>query len=194
MTVRKINSIVVATALILGGGFAGLLLFPGLKDLHRRRAEINLKVEEVKQHQSELGSVSELYGEIVALGRRTSDYRKELPAERQFGEFLGALSDALRRVGVEQGIVQPRTEERIEPTRIPAEMRLTQATRILPVQVSFDGNFGQAFEFLRAVEELPRLSHVQALDISNDEHSPSHVHVDLTLMTYYFPDEEGTKL
>ncbi|HUN82442.1 MAG TPA: type 4a pilus biogenesis protein PilO [Phycisphaerae bacterium] len=194
MTVRKINSIVVAGALILGGGFAGLLLLPGLKDLHRRRAEINQKAEEVRQHQTELGSVSELYGEIMALGKRTSDYRKELPAERQFGEFLGALSDALRRVGVEQSVVQPRSEERLEASRIPSNMKLAQATRILPVQVSFDGNFGQTFDFLRAVEELPRLSHVQSLEISNDEHSPSHVHVDLTLMTYYFPDDEGTKL
>src|SRR5205814_450922 len=102
------------------------------------------------------------------------NYRTRLPADRQFGEFLRSLSDELRRLGVEQNTVQPRAEEHLEATLLPADLKVAGATRILPVQVSFDRNFSQLFEFLKSVEDLPRLSHVESIDITNDEHSPSH--------------------
>lgn len=194
MSIGKLNTMIVGGAIALSGLFVAALLLPGLKELRRRRTEIAEKVEEMKAHQAQLGSVSDLYDEIVTLDKRTNAYRKQLPAERQFGEFLRAISDELRHVGVDQNIVQPRTEERLELTRLPTDLKAAGATKILPVQVSFDSTFTQAFEFLKAVEELPRLSHVESIDITNDEHSPSHVHAEITLITFYYPEEDAPRL
>lgn len=190
MTIRKLNTLVVITMLSITGLFVGALLVPGLKELQRRRAEIHERVEEVKTTQAHIGHVSDIYTEITALDQRTCNFRTRLPADRQFGEFLRSLSDELRRLGVEQNTVQPRAEEHLEPTLLPADLKLAGTTRILPVQVSFDSNFSQVFEFLKSVEDLPRLSHVESIDITNDEHSPSHVHAEIMLITYYHPDEE----
>ena len=191
MTIRKLNTIVAVSVLSIGGLFAGVLLVPGLKELQRRRAEIHEKVEEVKNTQAQIGRVSDIYTEITAFDQRTGNYRTKLPADREFGEFLRSLSDELRRLGVEQNTVQPKTEEHLEPTLLPADLKLAGTTRLLPVQVSFDSNFSQVFEFLKSVEDLPRLSHVESIDITNDEHSPSHVHAEIMLITFYHPDEEA---
>lgn len=193
MTLRKLNMIVVGVVVGVTGAFAAALFVPGTKALRQRREELAQRVTAVQEEQRQIGNIGELYAAIVEMDRKTQDFRTRLPAERQFGEFLKAVSDRLKEVGIEQSEVQQQAEQRLEDSKVPAELKLAKGTGILPVQVNFDSSFAELFDFLKSMEALPRLSHVESLLVKNDEARPGRVHAEIVLHTYYRPDG-GTKL
>lgn len=187
MTFKKLNLIVICVVAGLTGLFVGALLLPGTKELNLRLDEAAQKMQEVRAAQEEVGDVGELYATIVELDKRMADYRQHLPMERQFGEFLRSLSENLRTAGIDQNVVQQRAEQRLDETKLPASLKPALGTGILPVQISFESSFSQLFDFLKSVESLPRLSHVESLQLTNDEHSPGRVRAEIVLHTYYHP-------
>ena len=187
MTTLKLNVTVVAIVLVLTSAFVFGLLMPGVGRLREARAELAEKVTKVETDQQQVGDASDLYASILQMDEKTRDFRKRLPAERQFGEFLNDLSDNLEASGIEDYSVQPRPAQVLDQTKLPASLKLTEGTVLLPVVVSFEGDFGGLFEFLRGIESLPRLSHVETLRLVNDEKRPGRVAVELTLCTYHHP-------
>jgi len=188
MTIRKLNIIVIATVVVLTGAFVGVLLMPGAKELKRRREELAQQMRAVRDEQQRIGNVSEIYAAILEMDHRLADYQQRLPPERQFGEFLQSLSDRLKMAGIDQNMVMQKPEQGLDDSKLPASLKSAHGTGILPVQVSFDSTFNQLFDFLKSVEMMPRLSHVESLSVANDEASPGRVHADITLHTYYRPD------
>lgn len=57
----------------------------------------------------------------------------------------------------------------------------------LPLVLRFSGDFTAVFDFLKQVEEMPRLTRVRAIDISRQPDQPGYVSVDLTLSTFFEP-------
>ncbi len=187
MTNLRLNVTVVAIVLVLTSAFVFGLFMPGMGRLREARAELAEKVAKVKTDQQQVGDVSDLYASILHMDEKTRDFRKRLPAERQFGEFLNDLSDNLETSGIEDYSVQPRSAQVLDQAKLPASLKLAEGTILLPVVVSFESDFDDLFKFLRGVESLPRLSHVEMLKLVNDEERPGRVAVEVTLCTYHHP-------
>jgi Tfp pilus assembly protein PilO len=136
-----------------------------------------------------LGSISELYASILRLDEEVRDFRLHLPAERRFGEFLSELSQCLEDSAVTDYAVQPKPVLEVVDPKLPASLRLAAGANILPVNVSFQGTFGQAFAFLSNVETLPRLVRVESFRLVNNENHPGKVKVDMTLHTYQYAND-----
>jgi len=188
MTLRKLNLIVVGGVVGLTGLFAAALFLPRTKQLKHLREDLSQRSQAVRAEQEQIGNVSEIYAAILEMDRRKEDDRRKLPLERQFGDFLKALSDRLGQAGIEQNVVKQKPEYRLDDAKLPAELKRAKGTGILPVRVSFDSTPGQLFEFIKSVESMPRLSHVGSLEVANDETNPGRVHADITLHTFYHPD------
>jgi Tfp pilus assembly protein PilO len=189
VTHRRVNILVVTLAVILSTAFAAGYLIPGMKKLSVCRAEILQRVQVVREEQRSVGNLSELYARNMEMNGRLCNYRHRLPKERQFGEFLKSLSDLLSEAGVTQSSVQQKPELRIDPHALPPHLESARGIGILPVQVNFTGNGEQVHGFFGAVESLPRIAHVESLKMVNDETSPGRVTVEMTIHTYYQPDD-----
>jgi Tfp pilus assembly protein PilO len=187
MSIRRLNVIVVGSVLGLTALFLAALLLPGVRDLRRQRARIGEELQAVAARQQEVGHVGELYASNLEMERQVREQRRQLPADRQFGEFLNALSESLRRRKIGQYVVQPGPEQTLDEARLPDPLRVAAGTAILPVRISFEGSFAQVFDFLKDVEDLPRLSHVESMKVRNDEHGPGRVRAEIVLHTFHQP-------
>lgn len=187
MTRRKLNVILLVSVVLLTGGFVIGLLSPGIRRLRLERAALLERQREIAREQQAVGDVGALYASILALDRQMQGFEERLPANRRFGEFLSALSDQLRRVGVEEYTVQPREELTLDGARLPENLRAGRATLLLPVRVAFEGSFAQVFAFLKNVEDLPRLSHVESLRTAGVDGESGRVRADILFHTYYLP-------
>jgi Tfp pilus assembly protein PilO len=193
MTLKKLNVIVAGAAVGATAVFVGALAIPGSKKLSAQRAAVKEQLAAVQQEQQCLGNVSEVYASLVEMNRKNRDFADKLPVERQFGEYLQSLSDTMNRFGILEGSVQQKAELKIDDAALPTHQILIKGTGILPVEVAFDSTFNQLFDFLKGVEALPRLSHVESLKIINDEQNPGQIHADLVLHTYYRPIPDSDK-
>ena len=187
MSTMKLNLIIVGVVVTLTAGFAAGLLIPGVRDLDQARQEVADKLAVVQTEQQQVGNVSELYSSILQMDVQLTDFRKRLPEDRQFGEFLNDLSENLKRNQIDEYIVQPRPARPLDETKLPADRKLAKDTVILPVSVAFETSFTKLFEFLKSMEAMPRLYHVESLKVVNDEQRPGTVKVELGLQTYHRP-------
>lgn len=183
------NIVVVALVLVSTGAFAWGLLIPGEKKLRGRYDQIDTELEQVTRLQREVGNVGDLYASILALDREVSGFRHQLPAERKLGEFLGDLSRCLETSGIGDFSIQPRPALELDQATLPNEFSLAKGTVLLPVQLAFDGSFANVFQFLDCVESLQRVSHLETMNMDNDESSPGRLTVKLELHVYYHPDD-----
>lgn len=189
MSIVRLNLIVIGAVVAVTSSFACGLLIPGMGALAQARADLSRKIATVRADQEKVGSVSDLYASIMDMDEQMWDFRKRLPAERQFGEFLNELSENLRKSGIDDYLVQPRPGRPLDGTKLPASMKLAKGTIILPVSVSFRGSFEALFDFLKKMESLSRLSHVANLKMVNDENGPGRVGVEVVFHTYHQPEK-----
>lgn len=187
MSTAKMNLAVLSAVLVLTAGFVFGLLVPGYDRLKTRRAEIEVAAARVKSDQGHVGNIGNIYKSILELDRETSDYRERLPSERRFGEFLNILSDNLKEVRIDDYVVQLRNPRGLEPESLPPQLKLAAGTTILAVNVKFDTKFERLFEFLKVVEELPRVTQVEAMQLASVDEQSNEIHVELLLHTYFHP-------
>jgi len=192
MSTRKLNLIVLICGVVLTAGFVFGLLAPGIRESRRRQVSLHEKLREVAAEQQQVGNVSELYASIVELDEKLRGHRRRLPTERQFGAFLSSLSDTLKSVGVDQYVVQPRPEQQLDEARLPDRLKILRGIMILPVRVSFEGTFSQVFDFLKAVEELPRLSQLESMKLVNDQTGAGRLRAEILLHSYHRPAGRDT--
>lgn len=188
VSILKLNLIVVAVVLAMTAGFVLGLLIPGMEDLEERRAKLAEEVARVQSKQKEVGNVSELYASIVEMDEKTHDFRKRLPAERRFGEFINDVCETLRSCNINDYFPQQKAAKRLDAAKLPASLQRAAGTVILPVSISFETRFTTTFEFLKGVGSLPRLSRVTSLKLVNSENRPGRVSVEMMLDTYHHPD------
>jgi Tfp pilus assembly protein PilO len=187
MTFFRLNLIVIAIVFVLTLAFGAGLLVPGLKDWDRTCKDVAGRIDSVRAEQQKVGNVSELYASVLRMDAQLADFRKRLPEDRQFGEFLNDLSENLKRNQIQEYVIQPRPAVQLDEARLPPDLKLAKGMVILPVSVSFESSFTRLHEFLRSMEALPRVSHVESLKVLNDEQQPGQVNVELVLQTYHRP-------
>ncbi|MCG8406514.1 MAG: type 4a pilus biogenesis protein PilO [Phycisphaerales bacterium] len=188
MSLFRINLIVLVTVLISTAAFAWGLLLPGLDEFRATHNKIDIELKRLEENQRAAGNISDLYASIVRLNEEMSNFRKRLPAERKFGEFLNDLSLCLERAKIEHYNIQPHQAQEVAPDKLPDELELAVNTTVLPVSVSFEGSFTGVFDFLTRLESLERLTHVESLNVVNNENRPGWVKVEIVLHTYHRPD------
>ncbi len=189
MSLLKINLAVLLTVLASTTAFAFGLLLPGLDELHHKERQIESALVKVRAVQSAVGDVSELYSSILDLNEEMCNFRKKLPAEREFGEFLNALAQCLEESGIGDYNVQPRQAETLSAAALPERLMRAAGTTILPVSVSFEARFGDVFDFLGCIESLDRIVHLHSVELANSAENPGWIRADLVLQTYHRPED-----
>lgn len=187
MSRMKLNVIAVSVVLLLTSGFAMFFFVPGLRKLKEQRDLVKIESEQTRAEQQRLGNISALYQSIVELDKTMSGARERLPQQRNFGEFLNAVSESLKKSHIEDFTVQPKPPVELDAAKLPAALAIAKGTIILPVRITFEGTLAQLVDFQGRIEKLPRLSHVESLKLTNDESHPGVVQVEFLLLTFSHP-------
>lgn len=188
MSVKKADLVAVLVVLVIAVGFGLGVLRPSARKLDERRKEIAAAVQEARDIESRASGQSALYASIQELRQDLRDQYRRLPTQRQFGEFLNALTEGLRHVGIEDVTVEPRLPLDLHEERMPEALQAVRGTGILPVRVRFQGRMTPIVEFLDTVETMPRIAQVDMLKMRSVEGSAELVDVDLFIHAYFRPE------
>jgi Tfp pilus assembly protein PilO len=185
MTPMKMNVLTIAVVLVASLGFAAGVLVPGLRDLDRKHIEIATEQQTLKERQNEVGDVSAVYQDLMALSEEVSDFRQRLPNERQSGEFMDDLTKALMSCDIQGYFAQPEPGLRISPDRLPEHLKLAAETEILPVKVTFEAEFRDAFKFIDKLESMPRLVYIEQVDMKTPSDDVGRLSVSMIVHAYH---------
>ena len=148
-----------------------------------------MESKQVELAQREVGDVSELYASILRLNEKTKSFRERLPVSRRLGEFRNDLEHCLRNSGITYYRPQELQAMEVNPEKLPASLALAEGTTILPIKLSFGAKFSQVFEFLKRLESLERLAHVESMEIENSEEQAGQLSVQMIIHAYHRPED-----
>jgi Tfp pilus assembly protein PilO len=96
-----------------------------------------------------------------------------VPPTSGLGPFLEQVTNLASNEGVVDPIIEPLT-----PLTGPA-------VEVLPIQMSFEGGFGSVYDFLEALESLPRLARVSHLGLRRAPGQPSALEADVIVQIFH---------
>lgn len=185
MSPMRLNILFIAIVTMLTGAFTAGILLPGLRELGSARKEVTAAADRTREAQVSAGEESAVYQAILNLEKELADSRRHVPTERQFGEFLNDVSEALRSLGVADYELRPLTER---PLTVEGD-RGTSRAFVLPVRVKIECSFKTAFDFLEKLGGMRRLTRVAALKIDSSGSRGPRVEVRLLIETFYCPED-----
>lgn len=189
MSPMRLNILFVVIVTILTGGFTAGVLLPGLRELGNARKEVTDAADRTRQAQVSAGEESAVYQAILDLENELAESRRHIPAERQFGEFLNDVSEALRSLEVADYELRPLTERPLAAEEGPIRDAGKSRAYVLPVRVKIRCSFKTAFDFLERLGAMGRLTRVAAMKIESAGSRVPRVEVQMLIETYYCPED-----
>jgi Tfp pilus assembly protein PilO len=161
-------------SIIMGGLLVAFVVFgwrPAWQRQRQLRAEIETASRMLSQNQTRTASMTILQGEVLRLKRNVEKFDKRLPRTAELGEFIRDLTGnagGLRKL-----------------VTTPGQKRNVELYTEIPISLSFEGDFGTVFTFLRQVELMPRLVRLKSVNVRTRDPRQGVVDVNLALNIYY---------
>jgi len=137
------------------------------------RQEIANRSKRLETNQSQAVKLPILAAEVAKLEAKLRTNNKKLPKTAELGEFIGDLTRASQQCSLRKLVHQPGTVRRLE---LYGE---------IPITMNFEGDFNNVFNFLRQMEEMPRLTRVKSLTVKCKDPKLGHVDVNMAMNIYF---------
>jgi Tfp pilus assembly protein PilO len=164
MTVIMVSLIV----LFLGFGYR-----PATVRLDQLKAEIADRSRQLEQNQGRAQNLPILALEVDRLRTKLERFNKKLPKTPELGEFILDLTRHSEKSAVRKLVHQPGTVRKLD---LYGE---------IPITMSFEGDFQNVFDFLRKLEEMPRLTRVRNLSVRCRDGKAGLVDVNMAMNIYF---------
>jgi type IV pilus assembly protein PilO len=139
-----------------------------LADLNQ---QITQRRAELDSDRSQTNRLPRVASELEQLKARLANF-KQLPAGVELGEFTNDIHAISLRTGLP------------EPTVVPGPARSDRLFSEQPIELSLQGNFSKVFNFIRQIEDMPRLTHVRDVSIKSVGDA-GEVEATLSVIIYY---------
>ena len=149
---------------------------PQTARLRQLQLDISQRQFELRQSQDKTRVLPAIASDVKSL-RQQLDASKKLPPQQELPQFLKDVTDLGQKCRL-----HPFTFKQGTPTR--GELFCE-----LPVALSFEGDFVDAFNFLRHTEEMQRLTRVRNMTIKAVDGPSGRVQAQLSMNIYFAPDE-----
>jgi type IV pilus assembly protein PilO len=162
------------TVATLAIAFYAFIYRPNSESLEDLDAKIQTKQRDLQGNKSRVQILPEVMNAVNVMSVRLEGFNKKLPRQPDLGPFISDITElshqaALRKVFVEPGV----------PHRADAYAEW-------PIALKFEGDFLNAFEFLRRAEDMNRLTRVKGLRVrSMDGGKSGQVQVELSMNIYF---------
>ena len=94
--------------------------------------------------------------QLLQLQRTVGNYERQIPSQRELGEFLQKIADLMNEHNLKGQMIQPGKEIR------------AGELNCIPVNMQCKGRLSQIFEFYRRVQGLDRLVRIERVKLVND--------------------------
>jgi Tfp pilus assembly protein PilO len=148
---------------------------PQMARLHQLQAEIGRSQYELQDSQFRTRTLPIVASDVKRL-RQQLDASRKLPSPQELPQFLKDIT----QLGA-QFSLHPFTFKQ----GLPSHGELFSE---LPVTLSFEGDFMDAFNFLRCTEQMQRLIRVRDLNVKSKDAQSGRVEVQLSINIYFSPD------
>ncbi|OHB77072.1 MAG: hypothetical protein A2Z25_20015 [Planctomycetes bacterium RBG_16_55_9] len=101
------------------------------------------------------------------------DYEAKIPDQRDFGAFLGRITDLMNEHSLKEQIIEP--GEAVEADRF----------NCIPVNMRCKGRLRQIYEFYGRLQALDRLVRIEQVKLSNDAGYSGQVSMETKAVIYY---------
>jgi Tfp pilus assembly protein PilO len=175
-------TIAFAVLMVLGLGVAPLIFHHVEKRSLQQR--IDAADSELGMDRADVENLAELRRAVKDLEARLAGSQQYVPESPELAQALRGITEALNGFAPNERSIET------QPTRH------YQRYSVIPIFVSFEGDFVTAYGTLRSIEELSRLFRVERLSIRRDkrrnDEGETRTRVDLELSTFYTPGKEAS--
>jgi len=156
----------------LSAAFVGALWLPRKLEERKLHSQIESMKQEIRADEATGQDLKRLSDEVAAMRKDAAAMNRHLAEETEVADVLRQLSADLETHGTREHETQTQT---IAPGK---------DFSLLPVAVSFRSSCASMFEFLKTVEQSPRLMRVTRMQLTGDSNAPGEVRVRLELCTF----------
>ena len=160
---------VVAAAAI---AYVFLVFLPGQRSIHTLRTQLGEREQQILQAESLLGPLEQAAQRLARTREVSAQWRSAAPSHSRLTEQYALLS----RSAAEAGLIV----ERLDP-QPPVELQLLAQHA---VNLQFQGQFAQLFDFVRRLEQLPGTIWVSNLRLTSDGQTGKTLRGELTLTIF----------
>jgi Tfp pilus assembly protein PilO len=165
--------VICAAAAVMICGFVLLRYLPlqeRMKALRQARAAQMLAVSKVSAESQQVPAIKE---QLQQLRTEVENYERQIPAQRELGEFLQKIADLMNEHNLQGQMVQ--LGEEIKAGEL----------NCVPVSMQCKGRLSQIFEFYRCVQGLDRLVRIEHVKLVNDGDFSGEVIMQTNAVIYY---------
>jgi Tfp pilus assembly protein PilO len=164
-----------AGTLLVCAGIYALGIRPANAQLAKMDARFNAAQAILNGNQAQARNLPEIEKEIERLRQRVERFDKKMPKGQDLAEFIKEVTRISRQSSLQKLVWRPEVK-----------LRRSDAFAELPIEFTFSGDFAGVSDFLRRIDQMPRLTRVRKLEMRAGH--PGWVDVRLT-MNLYFAEE-----
>ncbi len=184
--IKHIDSyIVMSVAAGMTVACAVWLYQPGQRELSSLLASTQAMREQLARGSSAVSELANVKSDMRNAEALLNDYQTRITPTPQVGAFIENVSSVATELGLQGRKI------------VPQSPKVNGSIVMLPIDISFESDFGKSFDFLRSVEQLPRAVQVTDFTIKPvdenvdaetpyDKTRPRHLlRTELTLRIFY---------
>lgn len=173
----RLQKIVISSFVLMIAGFYFLGYLPESRRQRDMMKTVALRTVELRENSQRGMDLTAVAAEVQKLQARL-DGSKKLPAQNDLAEFIREMTQLSQQSSLKKFQYKPEPAKRSE------------LFAMLPIQVTFEGDFVSVFSFLRQTESMQRLIRISQLNLrSRDGSATGTVQVELSMNIYFSPDE-----
>ena len=168
---RQITICVAAAVMVCGFVlFRYLPLQRKTKFLRQAYAAQMLAISKASAESQQIPTIRE---QLLQLQTTVGNYERQIPAQRELGEFLQRIANLMNERNLQGQLIQPGKEIK------------AGELNCIPVNVQCKGKLSQIFEFYRRVQGLDRLVRIEHVKLVNDGDFGGEVIMQTEAVIYY---------
>ena len=123
---------------------------------------------------------------LLQLQTAVGNYERQIPAQRELGEFLQRIANLMNERNLQGQLIQPGKEIMVRQAHHPERSRgKAGELNCIPVNMQCKGRLSQIFEFYRRVQGLDRLVRIEHVKLVNDGDFGGEVIMQINAVIYY---------
>jgi Tfp pilus assembly protein PilO len=165
-----------AVAAVMVCGFVLFRYLPlqrRMKTIRQAHAEQMLAVSKASAESQQIPIIRE---QLLQLQTAVGNYERQIPAQRELGEFLQRIANLMNEHNLREQLIQPGKE--INAGEL----------NCIPLNMQCKGKLSQIFEFYRRVQGLDRLVRIEHVKLVNDGDFSGEVIMQTEAVIYYRPE------
>jgi Tfp pilus assembly protein PilO len=140
------------------------------KFLRQAYASQMLAISKASAENQQIPTIRE---QLLGLQTAVGNYERQIPAQRELGEFLQRIANLMNEHNLQGQLIQPGKE--IEAGEL----------NCIPVSMQCKGRLSQIFKFYRRVQGLDRLVRIEHVKLVNDGDFGGEVIMQINAVIYY---------